>query len=317
MKKQRSQGRDVPASKGTANRKYVYICSHGGCTNKARGRSGVCIKHGAKAPTCSVTGCTNNSLAGRRCKRHGAKVAPRKKCSHEGCNNQAVKGGVCTSHGANTTPTVVEGTRHEYSFVGLPRGTSEKLQTEAKQAVRQIEGESVVNCEDGVYQRLKPKYKAQLCKRPDDNFYTDNCRIQSSFECPGGLKYSIQNVLQRDIRRGYVLRRGNVLVTRKSRGKHPLRQQLHWDFEGRLRRWRFFVIIPLDNDQSIFVSDEDGNLSRLRLRKDCAFVGRGGLVHCGSETPGMRVHFEFIPQRAKIDDDVKTRFAPDPTYPLS
>lgn len=315
---QRSQGCDVPASKGTANRKsYVYICSHDGCTNRSRGRVRVCIKHGATAPTCSVTGCTNNSLVTGLCKRHGAIVAPRKNCSHAGCNNQAVKGGVCTSHGANTIPTVVEGTRHEYLFVGLPRGTSAKLQTAAKHAVRRInKGESVVNCEGVAYQRLKPKYKAQLCKRPDDNTYTDNCRLQFSFECPGGLIDSIENVLQRDIRRGYVLKRGNVLVTRKSRGKHPLRQQLHWDFEGRLRRCRFFVIIPLDNNQSIFVSDEDGNLSRLRLRKDCAFVGRGGLVHCGSETLGMRVHFEFIPQRAKIDDDVKTHFARDPTYPL-
>ena len=49
-------------------------CSHEGCANLARGKKGVCVKHGAKNPN--------------------------KKCSREGCTSQVVKGGVCRSHGA-------------------------------------------------------------------------------------------------------------------------------------------------------------------------------------------------------------------------
>ena len=289
-------------------------CGYNGCTSHAK-NGGVCIKHGAKVRTCSHSGCTNNALRKGVCIRHGAEVPPRRRCSHEGCNNQAVKGGVCKSHGANTTPTTMEVTEHKY-FVELPPGTSEKLQTAAKVAVRSGKGEFVVNCEDDVYQELEFQFQQQLCTMGNGTF-TDKCRKQFSFECPdGGVIDSIQTALQRKIRDGYVLKRGNVLVTRKSGKKHPLRQQLHWDFKGRLRRWRFFVIIPLDNGQTIFVR-KGSNLERLHLRKDCAFVGHGGLVHCGSETPGMRVHFEFVPQRANINDDevVKTHFALDPTYP--
>ena len=58
------------------------------------------IKHGATWTKilCCSEGCTNYSIVGGLCIRHGAK---RKLCSSEGCTNKAQTGGVCTRHGAN------------------------------------------------------------------------------------------------------------------------------------------------------------------------------------------------------------------------
>jgi hypothetical protein len=79
-------------------RKYVYICSHEGCTNVVK-KGGVCVTHGAKVTKkrCSFRGCTNHVVKGGVCVTHGAKM---KQCSHKGCTNQVVNGGVCTTHGA-------------------------------------------------------------------------------------------------------------------------------------------------------------------------------------------------------------------------
>jgi hypothetical protein len=311
----RSQRRRLPAavSKRNATRKYFYVCWHGGCTKKARGRDGLCVSHGAKVITCSFKGCTNNALSKGVCKRHGAEVAARRRCNHEGCNNEARKGGVCRRHGANTTPTTaVEGNR--YKFVKLRPGISRDLTTEAMGAI-QGDGESIVTIEgDDVFRGLLPEHKEKLTKRTDGS-YTDNHRKQYPFQCPNNLMDFMQTTLQREVKGGSsnVLKRGNVLET----GDSGLRQQAHWDFSEILRRSRsrFFVIIPVDSNQSIFVSDEGGKLSRVRLRKDWAFVGHGDLLHCGSETPGRRVHFEFVPQQDENNSEVYTFWGPDPTYP--
>jgi len=50
----------------------MKICKHDGCTSRARGREGVCARHGA--------------------------VEKVKTCKHEGCTKQAKKGGVCFRH---------------------------------------------------------------------------------------------------------------------------------------------------------------------------------------------------------------------------
>ena len=56
-------------------------CRHEGCANLARGKEGVCFRHGAKRKRCSHDGCTNQEQTGGVCWRHGAK---RKRCSHDG-----------------------------------------------------------------------------------------------------------------------------------------------------------------------------------------------------------------------------------------
>jgi len=83
------------------NGRYHHLCSSAGCTSIARGKEGVCKRHGAKVRkyTCTHIGCNNHAQKGGVCIKHGAKVK-RKMCNHKGCINLAMKGGVCFRHGA-------------------------------------------------------------------------------------------------------------------------------------------------------------------------------------------------------------------------
>ena len=65
-----------------------YTCSHEVCSNQSV-KGGVCIRHGAEKKICSHEGCTKYAQVGGVCRRHGAK---RKLSSHEGCINYAQKG---------------------------------------------------------------------------------------------------------------------------------------------------------------------------------------------------------------------------------
>lgn len=78
---------------------YTYTCVHPECTNKARGKEGVCIRHGAKKKRkCTHDGCTSNAvLAGGVCKKHGNKKYVYT-CKLEGCKSQAKRGGLCGRH---------------------------------------------------------------------------------------------------------------------------------------------------------------------------------------------------------------------------
>jgi len=315
-------------------------CSRLGCTSFVK-KGGVCIRHGAevKVKKCNHEDCTKRAINGGVCKRHGAEV---KICNHEDCPNKVRQGGVCKRHGTtkNTrgkrrkevpsnervskkhrfvpgakteVTTATRGAKRKHCFVKLCRGTTQKLLMAAEVAVQSGEGESVVNCEDEHYEGLDLECQQQLYTMGKDTFH-DKCRKQFSLKCPdGGVKDSIQTVLQREISGGNVLTRGSVLVTSNLGEITPLRQQLHWDFGKELRtcRNRFFVLIPVDNNQTIYVCD-GGKLSKLRLKKDWAFVGDADLLHCGSETPGRRVHFEFIPEGEKNNSkEVFTYFATD------
>ena len=73
-------------------------CTHPGCTNNSL-NGGVCTRHGSeeKVKRCSHKGCSNKSRKGGVCRRHGS---IEKRCSHEGCTTNAAKGGVCCKHGA-------------------------------------------------------------------------------------------------------------------------------------------------------------------------------------------------------------------------
>ena len=56
--------------------------------------------------------------------------------------------------------------------------------------------------------------------------------------------------------------------------------------------------------------------SILNLAMDTAFVGRGDLIHAGSENPGKRVHFQFVP--AQVEDERlenEVMFKEDRKYP--
>ena len=72
----------------------ILLCKHPGCTNVSiKGR--VCRKHGGRHLWCKFEGCTNQRVANHLCYSHGA---PRKICKHNGCTNIVKGRGVCTRH---------------------------------------------------------------------------------------------------------------------------------------------------------------------------------------------------------------------------
>jgi hypothetical protein len=73
------------------------VCSHASCLNFAQA-GGWCIKHGYKKPTCSVDGCSNQSVAHGLCKRHGA---PRS-CNVINCTNHVFSQNMCQLHYSST-----------------------------------------------------------------------------------------------------------------------------------------------------------------------------------------------------------------------
>jgi len=79
----------------------VKTCSYDGCTSNAQ-KGGVCKSHGAvvKRKTCSHEGCTNKARGKEGvCIKHGAKQKMKATCNHEGCSNKAQSRGLCDRHG--------------------------------------------------------------------------------------------------------------------------------------------------------------------------------------------------------------------------
>jgi hypothetical protein len=69
-------------------------------------KGGVCIKHGAVAKKCSVSGCETTAVNSGVCIKHGANKII---CSVSGCPNISRKNGVCVKHGASKTRCSVNG----------------------------------------------------------------------------------------------------------------------------------------------------------------------------------------------------------------
>jgi hypothetical protein len=76
------------------------LCSHASCLNFAQG-GGRCIKHGYKKPTCSVDGCSNQSVARGLCKRHGAHHS----CNVINCTSHVFRQNMCRFHYSSTNVT--------------------------------------------------------------------------------------------------------------------------------------------------------------------------------------------------------------------
>ena len=99
----------------------ILLCKHPGCTNVSI-KGGVCAKHGAKKRCCKFEGCTNQRQTKQLCYRHGA---PRKIlfCKHEGCQSHAQKGGVCFKHSpSGYRKCKVEGCHKKIRTGGTCRG---------------------------------------------------------------------------------------------------------------------------------------------------------------------------------------------------
>jgi hypothetical protein len=62
---------------------------------------GWCIKHGYKKPTCSMDGCSNQSVACGLCKRHGAHCS----CNVNNCTNHIFRQNMCQFHYSLTNIT--------------------------------------------------------------------------------------------------------------------------------------------------------------------------------------------------------------------
>jgi hypothetical protein len=69
------------------------VCSHASCLNFAQA-GGQCIKHGYKEPTCSVDGCSNQSVVRGLCKRHGAHLC----CNVINCTKSVFSHDMCQFH---------------------------------------------------------------------------------------------------------------------------------------------------------------------------------------------------------------------------
>ena len=74
------------------------------------------------------------------------------------------------------------------------------------------------------------------------------------------------------------------------------------------------MIIPLGEECQSIIVKKGGKLSRVHLLPHHAFIGRADLEHAGSEVPGTRLHFEFLPRRYSSKGE-GTYFVEDPTYP--
>ncbi len=79
------------------------VCSHASCLNLAQA-GGRCIKHGYKKPTCSMDGCSNQSVVRGLCKRYGAHHS----CNVINCTKHIFSQNMCQFHYslANKTSTV-------------------------------------------------------------------------------------------------------------------------------------------------------------------------------------------------------------------
>jgi hypothetical protein len=77
-----------------------HVCSHASCLNFAQA-GGRCIKHGYKRPTCSVDGCSNQSVMRGLCKRHGTHHS----CNIINCTNHVFSQNMCQFHYSLTNET--------------------------------------------------------------------------------------------------------------------------------------------------------------------------------------------------------------------
>ncbi len=69
------------------------VCSHASCSNFAQA-GGWWIKHGYKKPICSMDGCSNQNVACRLCKRHGAQYC----CNIINCRKSVFSQNMCQFH---------------------------------------------------------------------------------------------------------------------------------------------------------------------------------------------------------------------------
>jgi hypothetical protein len=69
------------------------VCSHASCLNFAQA-GGRCIKHGYKKPTCSMDGCSNQSVARGLCKRYRAYHC----CNVINCRKSIFSQNMCRFH---------------------------------------------------------------------------------------------------------------------------------------------------------------------------------------------------------------------------
>ena len=94
--RQSSEEEILPKRKRNPQAKERKLCSVNDCSNISV-NGGVCYRHGATRKLCKIESCTLVALQKGVCLRHGAKH-PR--CKAEGCTKQAQNGGVCRNHGA-------------------------------------------------------------------------------------------------------------------------------------------------------------------------------------------------------------------------
>ena len=255
------------------------------------------------------TNCTNQAIKGGVDKRHGGE-------SYESCDKRKqskarvakMQGGECGT-----------GDLH-YSFVAINNEVSKNL-SDLPNHIR-TQCRYLFNCSYDLYTSILSQVKRdELNFFPMSNeSFTDRKRTQRSVHSNNPhwlqMRDSFERILQEALNKpDHFLQNANELTTAPG----AFRQQCHNDYNKQVTDSGegFFVIFPLGEERQSIIVKKDGKLSRVHLLPHHAFIGRADLVHAGSEDPGRRLHFEFLPSRlsTKGKGDVQTYFLEDKTYP--
>ena len=254
------------------------------------------------------------------------------------CINQAIKGGVDERRGGASYDSCDKrkqskarvakmqgggcgtGNLH-YSFVALHKEVLKNLSDLPKHI--RTQRRYLFNCSNYLYTRnLSPAMREELNFFPMNNkeSFTDKKRTQRPVHSKNPhwlrMRKSFERILQEALKKpDHILQNANELTTAPG----AFRQQCHNDYNKQVTDSGegFFVIFPLGEERQSIIVKKDGILSRVHLSPHHAFIGRADLEHAGSEDPGRRLHFEFLPSRlsTKGKGDVQTYFLEDKTYP--
>jgi hypothetical protein len=252
------------------------------------------------------------------------------------CTNQAIKGGVDKRHGGESYDRLshseervakMQGGEHRtgdcrYSFVRLDKDVSENL-SELPKHIR-TQRQCLFTCSADVYNNLSAHERQRLQFFPMNNgeTYSDGKRTQRSVHPENrhwlGMRDRLERIFQAALEKpDHFLQNASAITTEPG----ALRQQCHNDYNKQVTDSGegFLVIFPLGEECQSIIVKRRGELSRVRLIPHHAFIGRADLEHAGSEDPGTRLHFEFLPSRLSTKDkgDVQTYFVEDTTYPDS
>ena len=94
------------------------------------------------------------------------------------------------------------------------------------------------------------------------------------------------------------------------------RQQLHRDWED-IEKDRFFLLLPLQENQTLIIMDDNHEIKSVKLPIDTVFIGHARLVHAGSDKQGLRLHAVLVPtpKKESSSQNEYTNYIIEKNYP--